>query len=871
MSEQPIQYAVLRDQRHWDESAKRAGLAQQEDGTLTLARLPGTLDGKPIVVPNGAPLDPSGLALGDCQELFVADTAYQRIIRLDSLCNARAMLPGVSGGGSAPGQFKDPRGLLIANDSLYVADSGNRRIQVFRLPSLELRAIWEDLLEEPSCLAADSQGRIYVLDSKLNGILRFSPAGVPDEVYNIKLAQNFTDFKLARSLAGLDLVSLAVDGNNMLYIAHKQSDEIVRIDSNNQRLAPILGDKPGRPGVMTARGDWLYVADQAGGEIWAFDCNAGLFLGELKDYRGPVTALALDQAGALYIKPGPDDTFHHLQAAAAYAPLGILTAGPFDAGMESVWERVHAELDLPDGTQAELHLFTAGTSVEKPAPDVYSPALALDTLVKPSRFLWLRVTLHSDDRRRASPVLKQVQAETTAESYMNHLPAVYRRDDAPTRFLEHWLALFRAELGDLELALEEMPRRFDPLNAPEADLPWLAAWLAFNPPADLHGDELRTLFQRVPALYDRRGTPFGICEFVELYTGVRPSIFEAFRERHIWQLGYTSTLGFDTALAAGLPDGMIVPGYALADPQYFGLRGEYYNGIDFQAHRLTRTDPNVDFDWGKNSPDSLVSKNGFSVRWTGQILPRYSERYTFHVRSDDGVRLFIDGVLIIDKWIDQPPPKHTIDQSPPEHTSVISLELEAGRWYSIQLEYYEKAGVASIKLSWSSRTQLKEIIPQSRLYSVRDEAAQLEPSPSADGAASILVGQTIVGESGPLEKDDFGMPLFSETAHLFTVTVPAGALQHPAQREMLQRVVEAEKPAHTDYHLCFVEPRMRVGFQARLGIDSIVAGPPEPLALTGSVLGVESYLGKGAESGRIGQAGSRVGQSARLGQDTHVT
>ena len=165
---------------------------------------------------------------------------------------------------------------------------------------------------------------------------------------------------------------------------------------------------------------------------------------------------------------------------------------------------------------------------------------------------------------------------------MNHLPAVYRRDDAPTHFLEHWLALFRAEMGGLELALEEMPRRFDPLTAPEADLRWLASWLAFDPPDDLHGDELRTLLQRVHALYDRRGTPLGIREFVELYTGVRPYIFEGFRERQIWQLGYTSTLGFDTALAAGLPDGMIVPGHTLADPSYVGVRGDYYSGIDFQ-------------------------------------------------------------------------------------------------------------------------------------------------------------------------------------------------------------------------------------------------------------------------------------------------
>jgi hypothetical protein len=250
------------------------------------------------------------------------------------------------------------------------------------------------------------------------------------------------------------------------------------------------------------------------------------------------------------------------------------------------------------------------------------------------------------------------------------------------------------------------------------------------------------------------------------------------------------------------------------------------------------------------SPDPLVPDNHFSVRWTGQLLPRYSERYTFHTLSDDGVRLWVDGILIIDKWV---------DQGQTEHSGTI--ELEAGRWYAIQLEYFENEGGATIKLSWSSRRQQKEIIPPGQLYSLRDEFARFA---LPDQEQSMLVGQTVVGESGLLNKADFGMPMFSESAHLFTISVPAGALPSQGQREMLQRVIEAEKPAHTDYHLCFVEPRMRVGFQARLGIDSIVASAPPPMDLSGAALGLDSYLGEEPE-----QAG-RVGQRAHLGQDTRI-
>jgi hypothetical protein len=144
----------------------------------------------------------------------------------------------------------------------------------------------------------------------------------------------------------------------------------------------------------------------------------------------------------------------------------------------------------------------------------------------------------------------------------------------------------------------------------------------------------------------------------------------------------------------------------------------------------------------------------------------------------------------------------------------------------------------------------------------------LELTPLEKQTGSILVGQTVVGESGPLaKKDDFGMPLFSESAHLFTVSLPAGALPNPSQRELLRQVIEAEKPAHTDYQLCFVEPRMRVGFQARLGIDTIVAGPPTPLELDQATLGLDSYLGDDPTTSQQ----SRVGKQARLGQELRVS
>lgn len=98
-------------------------------------------------------------------------------------------------------------------------------------------------------------------------------------------------------------------------------------------------------------------------------------------------------------------------------------------------------------------------------------------------------------------------------------------------------------------------------------------------------------------------------------------------------------------------------------------------------------------------------KDQFSVRWTGEIEPRHSEEYTLATLSNDGVRLWIDGKLIVDNWT---------GHSAAEDTGKI--RLEAGKRYPIKLEYYQSGGNSVMKLYWSSPSQKRELVPQSALY-----------------------------------------------------------------------------------------------------------------------------------------------------------
>lgn len=137
-----------------------------------------------------------------------------------------------------------------------------------------------------------------------------------------------------------------------------------------------------------------------------------------------------------------------------------------------------------------------------------------------------------------------------------------------------------------------------------------------------------------------------------------------------------------------------------------GLRGEYYSGVNFDAPVLARTDATVNFDWGTESPAAGLPADNYSVRWTGQVQPRYSEEYTFHTSTDDGVRLWVNGELLFSDWRDQGG----------EDEQTGRIQLQAGQRYDIRMEYYEHGGLALARLMWSSQSQPKEIIPQSQLY-----------------------------------------------------------------------------------------------------------------------------------------------------------
>ena len=118
------------------------------------------------------------------------------------------------------------------------------------------------------------------------------------------------------------------------------------------------------------------------------------------------------------------------------------------------------------------------------------------------------------------------------------------------------------------------------------------------------------------------------------------------------------TLRKATLTINGAPPAPTLPPAATATPSSIppppaagaGLQGDYFSDSALTNLQLSRIDANVNFNWGTGAVAPGVGPDNFSVRWAGKVVPRFAETYTFYTQSDDGVRLWVNGQLLIDDW-----------------------------------------------------------------------------------------------------------------------------------------------------------------------------------------------------------------------------
>ncbi len=157
-----------------------------------------------------------------------------------------------------------------------------------------------------------------------------------------------------------------------------------------------------------------------------------------------------------------------------------------------------------------------------------------------------------------------------------------------------------------------------------------------------------------------------------------------------------------------------------------GLRGLYYaNAAASGIPAINRVDPQINFNWADAAPQGLPA-DGFSARWIGELEVPFSETYTFYPTTDDGVRLWVNDVQLLDLWTNR--------RSATE--SKASIKLTGGQRYPITMEFYNAEGTALAELRWQSPSIDYGLIPQAA-FSLPVRAGGPNP-----GSGAVYVPQT---------------------------------------------------------------------------------------------------------------------------------
>jgi phage tail-like protein len=594
-----VRFAYLNLDLSWP-GVSLVDLETGPEGELTLARVPSVvaeLKAHPGLDGGTAPgtdTGPAGIATtGDCAcDVYISDPARHVIWHYDACVGDAVLFRCLTG--PLPGQFRAPRGLAIVDTAvgprLYVADSGNHRIQVVDLGTQQPLTAWgqpdpyatptpgaeSGRLNDPWDLAADADGNLYVVDHGNARVQKFTGRG--------QVVSSFWDTISAEPVHPLQPIRVAVGGS-------AGGERVYMLDSGEQPRVFVydVNGTPSTPAIWEIVGladaTALAATDQAvyvgggDGTILKLDL-AGQMTGWLVTPVRPVAALTRAPAGELLAGSGGASVVR-LGIDGGYQPAGYFRAGPFETHAHPLaWHRWRVLADpLSGGSHVQLFTYASTSPVDPPTAAGDNPFDApgwsaqprdeLDVLVLndwvraalaagppgdptadqdegtlQTSYFWLGGLVRGDGS--SSPTLRQVRIDYSPATYLRYLPAVYQEGRRRRLFLELALSLLQSELGRAEDLVAGLPALFDPAAAPPDWLPWLASWLDFDlvedwPPADA-----------------RRHIAEALDCYLKLYAGVDARIEEPNADVALFALDDSVALGYNTVLAPAHEQGAVL-------------------------------------------------------------------------------------------------------------------------------------------------------------------------------------------------------------------------------------------------------------------------------------------------------------------------
>ncbi|HYH84232.1 MAG TPA: hypothetical protein VEX60_02050 [Pyrinomonadaceae bacterium] len=686
---------------------------------------------------------PARVALDDEGTFYILGRELAGVRRFDPEWREFVALAAVGAEqGSDVRQFRDASAIAVAGHSLYVADRGNRRVQVFALGTLAVRHVFGPLDARGRRTRADDPDAWEPVDVAARGglahILDRRRARVYTHRPGTDTLRLLIDERNARGLWS----RVAVDTEGLVYL----------LDAGKRRLR--VYDAGGRfKETLTDAGDVresfepppLRLSGDGEKEPWRFCLPEGLM--RACDRRAPCDPPAAESPlGACASKPPGGLVFdregrrvrlpaERHAGPRLYAAKGEWLSEALDSEIyRCQWHRVELGVGaLPAGTRLEVYTYTdaqkltddevrarpeslwsksheaagrlarpprakpKGGAVREPCADEPT-GVPHEFLVQSheGQFLWLKIRLTGDGY--GTPSVKSARIHYPRQSYLAYLPAVYSSDEETRHFLERFLSIFQTEWDELERRIDDSAALFDPKAVPADEdslalfnakavpggkaLEWLASWFALPLEGTWKSEQKRRLLEAAAGIYFGRWKVSGAND--ECLSEVEPS----------------------SAARRGTAEGL---------RRFLRVYLENITGL---SHEQQGEYP--------------------------QVVEGFRERQRMTLGCGDGAALSVGAPL------------------------------------------WSQSAVGRLRLGEFARE-----------------------------------GETRLVSTGDPERD-----LFHEFAHRFRVFVPSAWVRTARDEEMVRRALNAEKPAHTSFDLCLVEPRFRVGLQSTVGIDTVVGAHP---------------------------------------------
>lgn len=445
---------------------------------------------------------PSGIGI-DEDSIYIADTDNQRLI---ALARSNLQIRWILSKGPEGDPLNEIIDLTIElGKSIYVLEYGKKRILKIGRDGKITGEIGGGVLSQPTDIALDRDGDIYILDSE-KGVHKFRSDGTFEQTITIE---------------GLTPKGLAVDAHKQIFIGESGSvplriKTIHKLDLDG-KTTPLWSYRGAIRRLITDSKGNLYVINDQGSRLTFLEYRERNSLNRDDLFQGYYISKPIDSQD-------PKTRWHR-----------FILEGAFEEGTQVEFSYYISDELLSDN---EIKLLPEG-SWKKGLSEASSiqgkkrrNALFLEDIQ--GRYLCFKISFSGSET--LSPVIRILTIFFPRMSYLDYLPATYKEDPVSAVFLERFLSIFESIFYKIDFTVEHLSRFFDAIGAPPEFLSWLGSWLALSVDDTWPENRKRLLIQNAISLYKKRGTREGLEDMIALYTGQKPPfIVENFHMQRVPQ------------------------------------------------------------------------------------------------------------------------------------------------------------------------------------------------------------------------------------------------------------------------------------------------------------------------------------------------